>query len=220
MCMRTLRNAHGYLVRVYWIWNRSGRRHDYVLRGIAMHIGRLALGCAMMVGMLGAAMPSEAQRYYARERIVGLSNQPSYSPVYGPFGSCSSGSRSAPVTGCMAADGAPGPSGSCSQAPKTEACASARTCGSFTTSRWPSTRSDLGFFAAASMADAQPKAKTLCENTTKSGIYCGVTSGYSAAACTNAGVSVPAGNSCYGAVIGPEQALQQTPANYATSTCS
>jgi hypothetical protein len=185
-----------------------------------MSISRFALACAMVAGVLVGAAPAEAQRYYARERIVGMSNQPSYSPVYGPFGACTSGSRSAPVTGCATADGTPGPSTACSQTPKTETCSSLRTCGTFTLNRWPSTRSDLGFFAASSMTEAQGRAKALCENTTKTGVNCGVTSGYSSAACTNSGVAVPAGTSCYGAVIGPSQALQQPGADYANAVCS
>lgn len=185
-----------------------------------MSISKFTLACAMMAGVLVGVVPVEAQRYYARERIVGMSNQPSYSPVYGSFGACASGSRSAPVTGCVTADGTPGPSTACSQTPKTETCSSLRTCGAFTLNSWPQSRSDLGFFAASSMTEAQGKAKVLCENTTKTGVNCGVTSGYGTQTCISSGVAVPAGTTCYGAVIGPSQSLQQPGSNYANAVCS
>lgn len=101
----------------------------------------------------------DAQRYYARERLVGLTaSAPAAPPVYSyeatksssTFGACSGGFKSAPVTECTRSDGAVVANSFC--APKPVACGT--TCRPLASSQWVGTGGTAWDRGTASNVDA------------------------------------------------------------------
>lgn len=69
--------------------------------------------------MLGATPAIAQSKYYMRERIVGMSKTPTYTPVYSStLGACTNGNQSKPITGCTASDGSPATIANCSGSPQ------------------------------------------------------------------------------------------------------
>lgn len=77
---------------------------------------------------LATAMPAEAQRYYAREKLHPGSQtvEPTYTytPKYGAYAACSAGSKKATMTGCTRNDNVSVATSFCSASPavKTTSC--------------------------------------------------------------------------------------------------
>lgn len=158
-----------------------------------------------------------------------------FDTTYGtPFGICSNSQQTTTIATCTTTDstGIVGdvPTALCpgNRQTSTQSCTQNKTCGSFTDGKFISTRtaatgnSDTSLFVGSSTYGSAEfaTARTMCENSTGTGLYCGI-SAPSAAACTNVGLTVGAGKRCYQAVIGPVQTLTNVSANAgAVAICS
>ena len=117
-----------------------------------------AIGAMMLIGI---SAPAEAQRYYMRERLLTKSEPAAvtYVPVYGSYGACSGGVRSAVIVSCTGSDSNTYPASRCGPATKTMACTPKAVCGLPTVNQWDGPRGS-GYVAHSrsgvnSAADAQ-----------------------------------------------------------------
>lgn len=77
-------------------------------KGVAMNISSIISILVGVSGLALGAVPAQAQRYYVREVLKGLSEGPTftYTPTYSTtFGNCTNSVQTAPIVSCKRSDG-------------------------------------------------------------------------------------------------------------------
>lgn len=141
----------------------------------------------MIAALLAAttmATPAMAQtRYFARERIAGLSpnSAVTYAPIYSDtLGACTAGTQSKPIIGCKASDGTSADLSKCSSFPQSTgatSCTMGITCEPLSGSKYPALKAGAtGNMKLADNVTSPAAAQTYCDAKAKTATepaYCG-----------------------------------------------
>lgn len=115
------------------------------------------MAAACLIAATMASTPALAQKYYARQVVAPAVAGPTYTPTYGPFSACASGSQTAQVTGCKDQMGATVATSKCPAEPKVQACtAPTASCDQLTKDYWVSnTAKRLGSITVTGTTNAE-----------------------------------------------------------------